>query len=124
MIENITFSLRGYMPLFIMLKFLRNLTVAGVLSHLGVLVWPSGLDLIFPIKCITIVMNFLNDVYDVTHSMIRPSKEGLFYCPKFSQISIFVYYFSQMNILELERFTIFTDFSSAKIACAICCFKL
>ena len=88
MIENITFSLRGYMPLFIMLKFLRNLTVTGFLSHLGVLVWPSGLDLIFPIKYITIVMNFLNDVYDVTHSTIRPSKEGLFYTFMLSQINI------------------------------------
>ena len=90
------------MPLFIVPKFLRNLTVAESLWLIGVLVWLSGLDLIFPIKYITIVMNFLNDVYDVTHSTIRPSKEGLFYCPQFSQMSIFLNCFRRQVFLNLK----------------------
>lgn len=71
-------------------EIVRNLAIAQFLWYLGILIWLGIIRLVFCEgvcdNIATFPISYANDV-----NQIRSSREGLFYCPYFSHMSIFAY---------------------------------
>ena len=111
-------------------EIVRNLTIARFLWRLGTKIWLYGFRLDSSNQYAIIIMNFLNDDVNFMRRLhVYPFHDLALERGSFCYSCVFAdkYFpllFSHMSILKLKQPIAFINFSYAKIACTICCFKL